>query len=189
MNKYIFAILVLAVGICSCDRNVFWHMSDIHMQADYYKGSDPSKKCVEGTGKAGRFGDYKCRSPYDIELSVVKEFPKLYTKKNPEFILYTGDFGADYKGVHTEETSTMYLKNVTGVLTMAQELTGARIFPVNIYNLFIFVFIILFYFILKLLGNHDANPEHNYVPENDWLYEAAGNLWSVNNIINYIKCV
>lgn len=132
MNKYIFAILVLAVGLCSCDRNVFWHMSDIHMQADYYKGSDPNKRCVSGTGKAGRFGDYNCRSPYDIELSVVNSFNQLYTKKKPSFILYTGDFGADYKGAHTEETSTMYLKNVTGVLTMAQDLTGARIFPVNI---------------------------------------------------------
>ena len=146
------------MGLCSCDRNVFWHMSDIHMQADYYKGSDPSKKCVEGTGKAGRFGDYNCRSPYEVELSVVNSFNTLYTAKKPEFILYTGDFGASYKGAHTQETSTMYLKNVTGVLTLAQTLTGARIFP--------------------LLGNHDANPEHNYVPEGDWLYTAAGDLWS-----------
>lgn len=131
MARYLFAILTLAVGLCSCDRNVFWHMSDIHMQADYYQGSDTTKKCVEGTGKAGRFGDYNCRSPYDVEISVVNSFNELYTKKKPEFILYTGDFGANYKGEHTEETTVMYLKNVTEVLKTGQKLTGARIFPVN----------------------------------------------------------
>lgn len=46
-------------------------------------------------------------------------------------------------------------------------------------------FILLLF--LKLLGNHDANPEHCYKPEGDWLYEAAGDLWSVNNFnIQYI---
>lgn len=128
--KYLFAILTLVVGIGSCGTNVFWHMSDVHMQADYYKGSDPNKRCVNGTGKAGRFGDYNCRSPYDVVYSIVRSFNSIYTKKKPSFILYTGDFGADYLGKHTEQTTLMYLKNITAELTTAQKLTGARIFPV-----------------------------------------------------------
>lgn len=131
MIRTLFVLASTVAVTCLCERNAFWHISDIHMQADYYKNSDTTKKCVEGKGTAGRFGDYNCRSPYDVEASAIHSLNSLHPEKKPSFILYTGDFGASFKNEHNQETTLMYLKNVTDNLITAQMLTGARIFPVN----------------------------------------------------------
>lgn len=158
MNKKLFALLfTFLYGMDLCRGNVFWHLSDNHMQADYVIGSSVDQKCVSGKGKAGKFGDYNCRSPYTVELSAVNSLNSLSSKK-PTFILYTGDYGASFGNQHTQATSTKLLKNATKLLERAKTLTGAKIFP--------------------LLGNHDTNPEHCYKATNFWLYETAGDLWA-----------
>jgi len=163
--KFIIAVVafVLLSGICSAELGYFWHFSDTHMQSDYYEGSDPKKGCYEGKGNAGKFGDYNCRSPYPVEVTLMNDIPTLRPEecpnKDPLFVLWTGDSVAMRHGKYSEDVIKFDLKNLTHLFQKLHGQLGGRvpIFPV--------------------IGNHDAYPQHQLPPSDYWVYDTVAELW------------
>jgi len=162
MSSVLF-VVVLLCGICSAELGYFWQISDTHMQSDYKQGSDPSQRCWTGTGDAGLFGHYKCRSPYAVEDTAMSLMPTLRPEEcpnsDPMFILWTGDSVAMRGGIYNEDVIKFDLKNVTIRLQMLQNdfKTKVPIYPV--------------------IGNHDAYPQHQLPGSDYWVYKIAAEYW------------
>jgi len=167
MNKTGLIILVIAAiniaVVYGAADGYFWHISDTHSQLDYKAGSDPEKECTSGKGSAGKFGDYKCRSPYIVEKTaftrISEIIPPNMKGKKPEFVLWTGDGIAHYKGKYSKEGITLELKNLTALFKHVHTALGGKvpIFPV--------------------VGNHDTYPQHQLPATNYWAYDLYASLW------------
>ncbi|KAL7721063.1 Sphingomyelin phosphodiesterase [Entamoeba marina] len=144
----------------------FWQVTDVHYDANYLSGSDPSTVCRSGTGSAGRIGDYSCDTNNFILNSVPKFVQRMSLSKNNRILLYNGDIFPrkipDYDLDYLKEG----LDNATNFLN---KFTNFEIIP--------------------MLGNHDALPE-NYHDEtttdvfeygakaySKWLTESAANTF------------
>ena len=164
MKAFFGLILVAAVcGICSAELGYFWHLSDTHMQSDYKVGSNPEKGCYEGKGSAGKFGDYKCRAPFQIEDTAMMTIPTLRPDvckdKNPLFVIWTGDAGAKRYGKFSEDYIKWEIKNLTHELVKLKKALGGN---VNIY---------------PCLGNHDSYPQHQFTATDYWVYHTVEEEW------------
>jgi len=158
-------LFALLCSLCTAELGYFWHISDNHMQRDYQPGSDPDYYCRDAShrGRAGKFGDYKCMSPYPVEYSAVYTIPTFtpsqYIHGNPMFVLWTGDSVCRHDQFGQSEV-TEDLRNITDLLVKLQNNFNE---PVPIY---------------PVIGNHDASPQSQVKPEWDWVYGQLANLWS-----------
>jgi len=162
-NRCFVVICCLFSVLCSAELGYFFHMSDTHMQSDYKPGSSVDKGCYEGTGKAGKFGDYDCRAPHSVEHTAMAHIPSYAPSecsgKNPMFILWTGDAGARRFGVFSKEVIEWEMENITHELASLQKLFKGNV-P-----------------IYPVIGNHDSYPQHQFPPTGSWVYETAAKLW------------
>jgi len=163
-----FRVAVVVGLLCAlsmaADCGYFWHITDTHVQSDYKEGSNPDKGCWDGTGKAGKFGDYKCRPPYSVELSAMMEMPIRVPEEcpntDPLFVLWTGDSVAKRNGVYSKEAIVYNLENITEAFHKLKTAFKDKV-P-----------------ILPVIGNHDAYPQHQLPPQDYWVYTKVSQLWA-----------
>ncbi|KAM6428755.1 acid sphingomyelinase-like phosphodiesterase 3b [Liasis olivaceus] len=136
----------------------FWHISDLHLDPQYQKSSDPLKVCPSaGTQpviSAGTWGDYLCDAPWILINSSVYAMKKILP--DPDFILWTGD---DTPHVPDEK-----LGDET-VLEIIEKLTNLirDVFPdTQVY---------------PAMGNHDFHPKNQLPAEENRIYNITAELW------------
>jgi len=133
------------------------------MQSDYKQGSSVPDGCYSGKGKAGKFGDYDCRAPFQVEHTAMQTIPTLRPDsckdKDPLFVLWTGDAGAKRFGAFSKEVIEFEMKNITHELTALQKSLGGKV-P-----------------IYPVIGNHDSYPQHQFPATDYWVYTVAADCW------------
>ena len=108
---------------------------------NYREDSSEWKMCRNSTGKASKFGSYKCDSPKILVESAFEAMKKW--SPNPEFILWTGDNSAHNKKL---TTSDIYANLRFVTQKMHKIYPGVPVVPV--------------------LGNHDSAPA-DYFPDSE----------------------
>jgi len=161
--KVIFIVFGLLSVLSVAKIDYFWHITDTHVQSDYKVGSNTKKGCYEGTGNAGKFGDYGCRPPYIVEWSGMAEMPTRIPDEcpntDPLFVLWTGDSVAKRDGRYSKEAIEYNFKNITEAFTKLHSLYQGKV-P-----------------IYPIIGNHDAYPQHQLPGHEYWVYSELADLW------------
>jgi len=159
---FIFALAVLC-ALCYAKTGYFFHISDTHVQSDYKEGSNTKKGCYAGTGSAGKFGDYRCRPPYEVEQTAMLSMPKFVPEECPTelplFVLWTGDSVAKRDGKYSKEGIEYNLRNITEMFDILYKRYNGKV-P-----------------IYPVIGNHDTYPQHQLPGKEYWLYDFVADLW------------
>ncbi|XP_032084316.1 acid sphingomyelinase-like phosphodiesterase 3b [Thamnophis elegans] len=136
----------------------FWHISDLHLDPEYQKSTDPLKVCPSaGTQpviNAGTWGDYLCDSPWILINSSIYAMKKILP--DPDFILWTGD---DTPHVPDEKLGEKI------VLEIIEKLTNLirDVFPdTQVYS---------------AMGNHDFHPKNQFPAVENKIYNVTAGLW------------
>lgn len=90
----LFLVCVFGVVLCSDDSSQtkeFWHISDVHLNAQYNARGDPRSNCVEPIEPGNSThqytnGQYECDPPASLVASAVR----FMQTRNSSFVIYTG---------------------------------------------------------------------------------------------------
>jgi sphingomyelin phosphodiesterase acid-like 3 len=122
-------LLLLLLVLQSVRAGKFWHITDIHYDAQYIPGSDPTSMChnitTEQATRASAFGNYLCDSPLPLVESAFDYMVKI--NPNPDFILWTGDDPPHVLVNYTMEETLFYVQNITNFIR--KYFPKTRIFP------------------------------------------------------------
>lgn len=140
------------------DVGYFWHFTDTHIYPAYIEGSDPYQRCRQGTGSAGRYGNYNCDSPVRLLNTAVEAMIKRLGE--PDFILYGGDHVSMPDPTLSKEMTIERLRNITSYLQAFQKAhPSTKVFPV--------------------VGNHDVYPQFQFAEQNPfYVYSEVSRLWT-----------
>jgi len=117
----------------------FLQVSDIHLDLNYKEDGNEAKFCREVSGKASKYGSYKCDPPKILVESAFEAMKKY--SPNPEFILWTGDNSAHDQTLNKSDI----MSNLRFVTQKFHKFyPGVPVIPV--------------------LGNHDSAPK-DYFPD------------------------
>ncbi|VVC44532.1 Calcineurin-like phosphoesterase domain, ApaH type,Metallo-dependent phosphatase-like [Cinara cedri] len=129
----VFAISVNTASHASQKIGYFWHITDIHYDAEYAAG-DYKKSCKDSYSDqdspslpngGGKLGNYRCDSPWPLVQSAVKAMKEKHGD-NIEFVLWSGDsVSSDVVDVNKR---MMAIENVTNLL--ARTFSSQFVFPV-----------------------------------------------------------
>ena len=141
------------------DVGYFWHFTDTHIYPEYKQGSNPfAGFCRALTGKAGKYGNYRCDSPVLLLNTAVEAMIKRIGE--PDFVLYGGDHICYVDTTQSKKMAVARLENITNYLRLFQRAhPKTRIFPV--------------------IGNHDSVPQFQFAEQGPfYVYSEVARLWS-----------
>lgn len=139
MLFFTFIVCAIAINNVSSKIGYFWHITDIHYDANYEATADYAQSCKRSAvdqellvmerpslpSSGGRLGDYGCDSPWTLVQSAVKAMKEKHGD-NIEFVLWSGDsVSSDVADMHTR---VMAIQNVTNLLI--QTFSSQFVFPV-----------------------------------------------------------
>jgi hypothetical protein len=126
----------------------YWHVSDIHFDPQYFPGSNANDRCIEGSGKAGPWGDYQCDLPLKTLNRSMQSLVEI--ESGADFVIFTGDSVPHYLDYTSFEHYSQ--DNVTSNVRIVADAIDAA-FPNTI--------------VLPTLGNHDVYPSDQLKKPND----------------------
>jgi sphingomyelin phosphodiesterase len=134
----------------------FAHLTDLHFDMEYLAGSDEDCGlplcCRSGSGKAGRWGSFKCDLPVEtLDIAI-----KSLANQTVDFIVWTGDSPPHNVWNQSQAYQLSYITKATQLLR--QHFPDTPIYPV--------------------LGNHGCYPFNIYgFGEEAWLTDTLSDLW------------
>lgn len=131
------------------------HISDLHFDLEYLEGSNSNCGlpvcCRNGTGNAGRWGDYNC----DLPVNTLEALLQSASSHDVDFIVWTGDNVPHDIWMQSQEYQVKYIKTATDLIK--------KYFDVPVY---------------PTLGNHGSFPVNVFNFGNEeWLTNALADLW------------